>query len=111
MTFWEIVLAIGAVFCTGLLFLLAFLLVTRTRRHELEDAATLEIEEMKSRGEWNGKLYFLRRADMSEEADRKARMATNAGKELSEIEAIGRFVFLIGLIVGIVALIIYFKSR
>ncbi|MBR3320317.1 hypothetical protein IKG20_03380 [Candidatus Saccharibacteria bacterium] len=111
MDFWDFVLYAVWVFGIGLLFWIVYHVVTTTKRHELEAAADLEYEELKSQEGYVG-VSFLRGNRGGTEADRKARerRSTETGKELMRLEEQGKWFFFLGAIVAIICLIVYLKT-
>jgi len=112
--FWILLLGLAGVFGAGLVFWLVFYMVTSERRHELEMAADMEYEEMRTLYQRmsESNITFARRSErMASEAERRRehRMMTDAGKTLRKLEETGKWCFMIGALIAIVVLTVYLR--
>ena len=105
----KIGITLGVALCTGLLFLVIYGLITKNQRYDLDDAADIELEELKAEEIFRRpRVGFLRKKDNGvEDDDRKLRMMTDSGKELKKLNRKCLFAFLIGTGIGLVGSVIY----
>ncbi len=108
MTMGRVVLSAVTVAGTGLIFLIIFLMLTSSKRRGLEDAAEIELEEIRAMDPIKkGRPVFLRKKDNGEEEEQKEKMETDAGRELLKLERRGLVVMGIGMILALIASILY----
>ncbi|MBQ1528291.1 hypothetical protein IIZ77_01425 [Candidatus Saccharibacteria bacterium] len=108
--FWKVLLSCVGVLGGGLLFSLVFSLATRSKRHELEEVAKIELAELDLREENMG-LSFLGGGRFKRD-DRRAKVmreATDSGRELKTLEEAGKWVFLLGVLVAIIGVVVWWE--
>lgn len=109
--FWKALLSCVGALGGGFLFFMAYYLATRSRRHELEKAAEIELDELNMRQEHTG-LPFLGGGRMWRD-DKRAKVmreATDSGRELKTLEGAGKWAFLLGVLVAIIGVIAWWRS-
>ena len=108
----SVLLGLGFVFAVGLLFEGVCYLLTLSRRREIEAAADLEYEEMRSVRAELGYESSSRMPgsyrNMSEaEIRHMERLSTNMGERLRKLDGAEKFAFVIGTVVAAVVLAVY----
>ena len=106
--FWYLFLSVVFVVAVTVLFGGVFQAATKQKREGLREAARFEYEEMAQQEGWNGKL-FMHRSVSEEEEQRKKWAMTESGRELLKLEQTEKWAAMVGALVAIVIVVIYWK--
>ena len=108
MNFWWFLLSAAWVAGVGLVFMTVFYAVTYSRRKDLKVAAEEELAEMRLQEGYNAQSFLG--GDRLGNEDYK-QMRTESGRELLRLERIGNWVLFVGVVLALVALIVYWKTN